>query len=149
MRYDANTVELALEILIVDDDPDHCWLLRDALDFAGVLACVHEVRSAEEARVFLDDPQEYPPDLLFIDIDLPGRDGLALLRDLRAEPFWAGVGVIVLTGRPDAALQRRLARQAGANAFLQKTGDMGRTVRLMRRLLCPVRRKQPRHKVPA
>lgn len=148
-RPETPTVAVALEILIVDDDPDYTLLLRDALDFAGVFACIREVASAEQALAYLDDREQIPPDLLFIDIDLPGMGGLELLRNLRAEPFWTDLGVIVITGRPDAAVQRSLARQAGSNAFLQKTGDIGRTVQVLRRLLSPRRSRRTQEKVPA
>jgi ribonuclease P protein subunit RPR2 len=59
------------------------------------------------------------PDVIVLDIEMPGIDGLTLCRSLKAEPSTNGIGVVLLTGSaPEDAEER--AREAGADAFLRK-----------------------------
>jgi CheY-like chemotaxis protein len=73
-------------------------------------------RSADEAYVYLHDSH---PDLVFLDIVMPEKDGLTLLKELRALPAHRETPVIVVTSK-DYAQDRNVARDLGAREFLLK-----------------------------
>jgi CheY-like chemotaxis protein len=73
-------------------------------------------RSADEAYAYLHDSH---PDLVFLDIVMPEKDGLTLLKELRALPAHRETPVIVVTSK-DYAQDRNVARDLGAREFLLK-----------------------------
>ncbi len=99
-------------ILVVDDEPAIVTVVRDRLEREGF--AVQAVGSGEEA---LDRVQTIPPDLLVLDVMLPGIDGFEVLRRLRG----AGnrVPVIVLTAR-DEDVDKIVGLELGADDYLVK-----------------------------
>jgi CheY-like chemotaxis protein len=79
-------------VLVVEDDPDIRALLEQRVRRLG-----HEVVSAATAEAGLVASREHRPDLVLLDLKLPGMDGWAFLDQLRAEPDRAGVPVVVVS----------------------------------------------------
>jgi len=100
-------------ILLVEDHPMNRKLVRDILLFQ------FEVEEAVSAEAALDWLQSHRPDLILMDIQLPGMDGLTLTRHLKSEPATAGIPIIGLSAH---ALPRdiELARQAGCADYITK-----------------------------
>jgi CheY-like chemotaxis protein len=72
------------------------------------------------------------PDLILMDVELPGQDGLALARRLKADPATAAIPIVALTAHTMANFGEQ-ARSAGCSGFISKPIDMktlGRTVRV-------------------
>jgi DNA-binding response OmpR family regulator len=117
-------------ILLVEDDEDvrqlNALTLRTLGGFA-VTAC----GSAEEA---LDLARAAPPDLVLLDVGLPGLDGHAALQALRADPRTAAIPVLLLTAWVDEG-QRVRGAQLGAVAVLAKTIDPAELCRRVRAAL--------------
>lgn len=82
-------------VLVVEDEPDVAGLIKHTLDRGGELD-VDVVASGEAA---LKAATEQPPDLIILDLNLPGLDGLEVYRILRTRPASATVPVIMLTAR--------------------------------------------------
>jgi two-component system chemotaxis response regulator CheY len=100
-------------VLIVDDDPFIRRLILTTLeDVAGF-----ELREAADGEDALEAAGEQPPTLVFLDIDMPRRDGISTCRELRAR-HGADPRIVMLTaaGRD----QEAAARDAGADHFLTK-----------------------------
>jgi signal transduction histidine kinase/CheY-like chemotaxis protein len=109
---------VARDVLLVEDDP----IVADAL--AGLLqAQGHRVVHAGHALAAMTARATRTFDLAFVDLDLPGMDGLALARQLRAQGF--DRPLIAITARADADAEPQ-AMDAGFDAFLRKplTGEM-------------------------
>jgi len=106
-----------VHVLIVDDDRDSLEILRTILRYFGALTS--EARSAAAALAVLG---RVTPDVVVIDIVMPERSGLALIRDIRARPSAAGVRAVALTGHPDLHT-RAAATAAGFDAYLPKPVD--------------------------
>ncbi len=101
-------------ILLVDDEPDFCSALHDILEAAGYE--VHQAATAGEALALLDRLQ---PDLILSDVMMPGMDGYAFLRRVRARPQASQIKAVAVSakGMPEDI---EAARSAGADGYLVK-----------------------------
>jgi len=104
-------------ILVVDDNPINLKLVSDLLAFEG-----HEIlhaTDAEEAQVIL---HETLPDLILMDIALPGMDGLTLTRQLKADGRTAHIRVVALTAFAMKGDEQK-AFDAGCDGYITKPID--------------------------
>lgn len=104
-------------ILIVDDSPDNLKLFRAVLGLQG-----HEVSALPGGEGLLEALQASPPDLVLLDIQLPGRDGFELLREIRGSAL-AALRVVALTAHAMAG-DRERALAAGFDGYLTKPIDV-------------------------
>lgn len=105
-------------ILIVEDNPDNMKLFRALLMLKG-----HEVTALPSGEGLLDTLGQGRPDLILMDIQLPGRDGFELLAEVRASPF-ASLRVVALTAHAMSG-DRERAREAGFDDYITKPIDIG------------------------
>jgi CheY-like chemotaxis protein len=100
-------------ILLVEDNAVNRKLVRDILQFR------FEVSEAESAEVALQQLETLKPALILLDIELPGMDGLSLVRRLKTDPGAASIPVIALSAH---AMPRDVeaARQAGCVDYITK-----------------------------
>jgi two-component system, cell cycle response regulator DivK len=101
-------------ILIVEDNARNLKLVRDILNFWK-----YRTLEATEAETGLRLATEHQPDLVLMDIQLPGLDGVAALARLRADPATAAIPVAALTAFAMRDEQARLL-EAGFDAYLVK-----------------------------
>jgi CheY-like chemotaxis protein len=108
-----------VRVLIVDDDRESCEMMLEALRGYGVL-----LRCAMSASEAIDALSEFKPDLVLSDIAMPGRDGYAVLSEVRAlEPmFGRHVPVAAVTAYAHAE-DRARAIAAGFDEYLAKPVD--------------------------
>jgi two-component system OmpR family response regulator len=99
-------------VLVVDDEENVTHLVSSALRFDGF-----ETMTAESGTAALHKIAEYDPDLVVLDVMMPGRDGFGVLQELRASG--SQVPVIFLTAR-DAANDRVSGLRAGADDYVVK-----------------------------
>ena len=85
-------------VLVVDDDRDIRDLVTFKLEQAG-----YEVRQAEDGLQALEAVREWAPDLVVLDVMMPGLSGVDVTRELRADPATAGTPVILLTAKAQEA----------------------------------------------
>ena len=81
-------------VLLVDDEPMLRSALRQYLEFAG-----HDVDEAPDGDDALVQARRRRPDIIVSDILMPGRDGMSLCRELRADPEFADVPFLFITAR--------------------------------------------------
>ena len=101
-------------ILVVEDNPVNRKLARNVLRARGW--CVIEATSGEEALRVL---RRSSPDLVLMDIQLPGMDGLEVTRRIKADPATAALPIIALTAHAQLADEQR-AREAGCIGYITK-----------------------------
>jgi len=101
-------------ILVVEDNEKNMKLLRDVLGFKG-----HTVLEAVDGETGVAMAQAHGPDLVLMDIQLPGINGVEALRRLRAEPSTAAIPVIAVTASV-MDQDRRQIIEAGFDAFVSK-----------------------------
>src|SRR5437762_5069835 len=88
-----------IAILLVDDDPDCRMLIRDAIAECKVSNDVHEVGNGLEALAFLRRQGPHAsaprPGLIYLDIEMPGMDGLETLKQIKADPNLRDIPVVM------------------------------------------------------
>jgi len=99
-------------ILIVEDNPDLAYGLRTGLEIEG-----YEVSVAEDGETGLDRARGWTPDLVMLDLMLPGMDGYRVLRTLREGG--SDVPVLILTARGEEA-DKVLGFRLGADDYVTK-----------------------------
>lgn len=114
-------------VLIIEDDDDTRRGLVIRLRAAGF-----DPHTAADAVTGLGAAVECPPDVILLDLGLPGGDGIDLLGRFRSHAKLGAVPVVVLSARPEATTRQR-ALAAGAVAYLQKPADNRELVVALRR----------------
>lgn len=104
-------------ILVVEDNETNQILVRAVLELDGYR--VEVAGSADEAWTAVRD---VAPDLILMDVQLPGQDGLSLTRELKADPATAAIPVVALTAHAMSG-DRELALQAGCQGYIAKPID--------------------------
>ena len=101
-------------ILVIEDTPANLELVTDLLEVVG-----HTVLSAPAAEPGLELARRELPDLILMDVSLPGMDGLAATRALKNDPATARIPVVALTAHAMRGDEQQ-ARAAGCAGFLTK-----------------------------
>lgn len=104
-------------ILIVEDNPDNLKLFRAILALKG-----HQVTALPSGEGLLEAIAEHKPELLLMDIQLPGKDGYELLKEVR-NTQWRSLGVIALTAHARGQDEERV-REAGFDGYITKPIDI-------------------------
>ena len=103
-----------LSVLLVEDNPRNLKLARDVLEYAGFV--VTTVTTGEDA---LPAARAAQPDVILMDLQLPGIDGHAALSRLRADPRTAGIPVVAVSAFAMRA-DRERALGSGFDGYLEK-----------------------------
>jgi DNA-binding response OmpR family regulator len=116
-------------VVIAEDDPDVAELLRLALtDGLDVEADI-----VANGALVMDSVTARRPDLLLLDVELPGLNGLDVFDLLRSDPFWQGVPVLFLTALPERAETAKAS--IGVHEILAKPFDIDDLIARAARLL--------------
>jgi CheY-like chemotaxis protein len=101
-------------VLLCDNEEPLRALARAALDGSG-----YEIAEARDGDEAVERARALRPDVIVLDMMMPGRSGIEVLAELQADPATAGIPVLMLTARAQAA-DRQAAARAGAARFLAK-----------------------------
>ena len=101
-------------VLIIEDSADIAELIKHYLDRAGYDTVVHG-----SGRDGLVAARQSPPDLVLLDVMLPGMDGMQVCQALRAEPTTSGLPILMLTARGEEA-DRVRGLELGADDYVTK-----------------------------
>jgi len=120
---------MSSRILIVDDNPVNLKLAADVLESAGF--AIERAVDAEQAQQVLGGTV---PDLILMDIALPGMDGLTLTRKLKADPRFATVPIVALTASAMKGDDRK-ALEAGCSGYITKPLDTRKLAQQLQTIL--------------
>ncbi len=101
-------------VLVVDDQPDNRRILRDLLTSVG-----HEVIEATDGEEAVAAAEAQVPDLILMDVQLPGIDGYEATRRIKAKPTLRRIPLIVVTSYALSGDEAK-ALAAGADAYVSK-----------------------------
>ena len=101
-------------VLVADDDRHVLYLISEVLARSD-----YEVSQAEDGHQALKMARETAPDLLLLDIMMPGLDGIEVCRAVKADPATAGIKVIMVTAK-SGPRDIEAGREAGADHYVTK-----------------------------
>jgi CheY-like chemotaxis protein len=123
------------EILLVDDNPADIDLTSDVLAKSLPRSRVSTVPDGEEALAFLrhqgKHEQAAVPNLIVLDLNLPRKDGRAVLAEIKADPVLKKIPVVVFT-TSKAAHDINRSYELGANCYVSKPGNLPEFVRTVK-----------------
>lgn len=105
-------------ILVVDDEPDVVEIVRVRLERDG-----HALIGVTSGAAALTNALTRPPDLIVLDLMMPGMDGFEVLRQLKSNPHTANTPVILLTARADYGAKAQ-AWEMYADHYITKPFDL-------------------------
>ena len=125
----------AAEILLVEDDPASVRLAREALKESALHLNLSVQHDGEQALSFLrhvDPHSDAPrPDLILLDMNLPRKDGLAVLKELKGDDTLKSIPVVMFT-TSEAPRDVQGSYGLHANCYITKPRDLDQYFRVMR-----------------
>jgi two-component system, chemotaxis family, response regulator Rcp1 len=122
---------LISEILVVDDNPADSDLTADVLGRNGCKGAIHSVKDGVEAIAFLRRQGKYAevlsPDLIILDLNMPRKDGRAVLAEVKVDPVLRIIPIIVFT-TSQAPQDVSRSYELGANCYVNKPGNLAEFV---------------------
>jgi len=128
-----------MKVLIADDDAEIQRVLSTAMWSLGF-----EPIAAADAMQAVMHARHSPPDVILLDVNMPGGSGLTVLKRLKTLPATRRIPVIVMTGSAEAGLPEQV-KALGAHAFLPKPLDVVALMNLLVDLASP-KGKKPKAK---
>lgn len=122
-------------ILVVDDEPDFREIFETKLSSEGF-----RVETAANGEEGIKKAKALKPDLILMDVKMPGLSGADAVLKLKDDPETKGIKVVFLTslGDPRAEMQamsKRISSEFGAQGYMKKTDDLDRIVEQVRGFL--------------
>jgi CheY-like chemotaxis protein len=126
-----------VHVLLVEDDPGDVLMTREAFEHNKLRNVLHVVTDGEQALQFLRQTGDYAhaprPGLILLDLNLPRRDGLEVLAELKADPELKVIPVVILTtSQAHEDILRSYALHA--NAYVSKPVDFERFMDVIRQI---------------
>lgn len=127
----------SIVILMADDSEDDRYMTREALKETLISTDVREVEDGEELMEYLTRKGDYteetapPPGLILLDLNMPRKGGAEALREIKADPAFRRIPVVVLTTSEDEEDIVR-AYDLGVNSFITKPSNYETLVDIMR-----------------
>lgn len=119
-----------IQILLVDDSEADVRFTLEALREAKVQNVIEVAYDGESAMEYLRRPGQRRPDLILLDLNLPGMDGREVLAEIKADPELSVIPVVVLTtSRADEDVVR--SYRLHANCYVTKPVDLNQFMRVV------------------
>ena len=115
----------SLRVLVVDDNVDTLTTLAMLVQESG-----HEVRTAFDGSTVLEAALDYRPNVVLLDIGLPGLNGFEVAKLLRQQPTLKNIVLVAMTGYGQES-DRKRSKEAGFNYHLVKPGDFGKVLEIL------------------
>jgi CheY-like chemotaxis protein len=126
-----------VDVLLVEDDQGDVLMTREAFEYYKIRNTLHVVTDGEQALQFVRRAGDYAdaprPGLIMLDLNLPRRDGLEVLAELKADPDLCLIPVVILTtSQAEEDIVRSYALHA--NAYVSKPVDFERFIDVIRQI---------------
>jgi len=138
VSYSTDPAKLrVVDVLLVEDDPGDVLMTREAFEASRMPGTLHVVGDGEQAMHFLRRTNDFSgaprPGLILLDLNLPRRDGLEVLAELKSDPVLKVIPVVILTtSQAEEDILRSYALHA--NAYVSKPVDFERFMDVIRQI---------------
>lgn len=130
----TNRSSTPFHVLIVENDPAASRLTQEAFRETGITEGVHCVRDGDEALDLLRGQGRYTgapnPDIIFLDLHLPKKSGLEVLKEIKANNRLHTIPVVVISGSDDPR-EVREAYELHASCYIRKPNDLHQFLRFI------------------
>ena len=114
----------ALHILLADDDEDDRLFFKDAIEELKVRTNVTTVNDGVQLMDYLNKPDIQLPNVVFLDLNMPRKDGMQCLKEIRADARLKDLSVAIYsTSSSEEDIEETFVR--GANIYIKKPNDFG------------------------
>jgi CheY-like chemotaxis protein len=112
----------SLKIVLADDDENDRSIFREALDEININTSVHTVNDGVELMDYLQNVDQPLPDLLFLDLNMPRKNGIQCLKEIRGTERLNGIAIAIYsTSAADKDVNDTF--DGGANVYIKKPND--------------------------
>ena len=112
----------ALHILLADDDDDDRLLFRDAIEELKVKTVVTMVNDGVELMEYLNKPDTHLPNLVFLDLNMPRKNGMECLKEIRSNNKLKDLSIAIYsTSGMEVDIEETFVK--GANVYIKKPND--------------------------
>lgn len=108
-----------IKVLLVEDNEDERLFMKEGFTATGLYEVVAEAGNGNEMLELLQQPGFSLPELVLSDLNMPGKNGYDVIKDVRADAKWAGIPVAIITTAPQYPFAQR-CKQLGACAYYTK-----------------------------
>lgn len=127
------TLARPIEILLVEDNPADVRLVQETMKEGRLPTHLTIAKDGVEALQFLTESESYRPDLILLDLNLPRKNGLEVLEEIKRHDLFRTIPVIVMTTSDnDRDIQH--AYRLYANAFITKPVDLDQFIDVVRKI---------------
>lgn len=117
-----------IRVILVDDDSDESYLFNEALEHSGLAITLINAHNGNQLYQYLENNPQ--PELIFLDINMPYKDGLESLKEIRSNPAYQHLRIVIYsTTRVPANVNA--CYEAGADLFIIKPEDFDGMVRVV------------------
>ncbi|SFU89236.1 Response regulator receiver domain-containing protein [Aliiroseovarius crassostreae] len=127
-REQGRTARLSRQVLLIEDEPNIIEAISFILSRDGWTVSTHS-----NGETAVETVQRINPDVLVLDVMLPGRSGYDILQDLRADPATKDIPVLMLTARGQKN-DRELAERLGVSKFMTKPFSNAEVLETLRQI---------------
>jgi CheY-like chemotaxis protein len=113
-----------LHILLADDDENDRFLFKEAMSKLTIPLEIHTVNNGDQLMSYLTRADAVLPDLLFLDLNMPRKNGMQCLKEIRSNPIWKDISIAIYsTSSSEKDIEDTFIY--GANVYIQKPNEFG------------------------
>ena len=117
-------------LLLADDDIDDCTFFEDALDELPISATLLTVNDGVQLMKFLSEKADNPPDVLFLDLNMPRKSGFECLSEIKSIDIFKDLPIVIFSTSLNMEVAD-LLYQKGAHYYIRKPGDYDKLKKLI------------------
>ncbi len=125
-----------IDVLIIEDNQADSYLIQEAMQLAEPSCHTRTIPDGESA---IDHLSRHRPDIVVLDLNIPRRDGVEVLRFIRSHDVLKGVVVVIFSSSPQDAIERKAPQ---ADAHIQKPFDLDIFLQVGTRIMGCFRQRQ-------
>lgn len=127
-------MQVSLNVVLAEDDKDYQEIFNSALTEVNIPTQLTVVSDGQELMNILKSPDSLSYNIVVLDINMPKKDGIECLREIRSDKNLSSTFSVILTSSYDPVIKAN-AYNAGANLFLTKPEDFDEYVETVRKIL--------------